>query len=273
MNLKYLSIAFILISSTLMAGEIDEISKELSNPNSSLASLKFKTQYRKYSGDLPNADSQHGIMNIFQPVLPFALDNGDSIIFRPAIPYHYDLPAFNTGDGGFGDESGLGDIEFDLVYSQTSPTGLITAYGMAGKLPTGEHDSMSTNKYSLGPELLIGKKTQKTLFGIFPNHQWDIAGSGDKAVNKTTSQVFAVYFPGGGWSVGSSPIVSYDWEEEQWDLPINVTVGKTMILNKRPWKFDVEANYYTEKSDIYGSEWMFGLTITPVVENMLEQFF
>lgn len=36
----------------------DEIAKELANPNNSLASLKFRNQYRWYEGDLPDADDQ-----------------------------------------------------------------------------------------------------------------------------------------------------------------------------------------------------------------------
>jgi len=35
----------------------DEIAKELANPNTSLASLTFKNQFRWYTGDLPNGFS------------------------------------------------------------------------------------------------------------------------------------------------------------------------------------------------------------------------
>jgi len=252
---------------------VDDISRELANPNTSLANLNFKNEFRTFEGDLPNADSQHSFMTTFQPVLPFSLDNGDSVIFRPAIPLSFDQPAFNTNEGDFDNELALGDIYFDLVYTKTSPTGWITAYGVAGTLPTGTDDSFTRDKFSLGPEVLFGRLTKDYLIAAFPNHQWDISGSGDSPVNRTTAQLIAIHFPGGGWNYGSIPIVSYDWQDEQWDVPLNVTVGKTMVIKGRPWRIGLEANYYTEKSDLYGTEWMFGLTITPVVENVLEQFF
>ena len=39
----------------------DEVAKELANPNTSLASLTFKNQYRWYTGDLPGADDQDAV--------------------------------------------------------------------------------------------------------------------------------------------------------------------------------------------------------------------
>jgi hypothetical protein len=46
-----------------------------------------------------------------------------------------------------------------------------------------------------------------------------------------------------------------------------------MILGGRPWKFALEVNYYVEKPDAIGPEWMVGLNITPVVKNYLADIF
>jgi len=68
------------------AASADELAAELSNPNSSVASLTLKNQFRWYQGNLPDADKQSNYTMLFQPALPFVLDNGDKILFRPAIP-------------------------------------------------------------------------------------------------------------------------------------------------------------------------------------------
>ncbi len=47
--------------------------QKLANPNTPLASLNFKLQYRTYEGDLPNADDQDSTTLLFQPSLPFPL--------------------------------------------------------------------------------------------------------------------------------------------------------------------------------------------------------
>ena len=64
-----------------------EIAAELSNPNTALASLTFKNQFRWFEGDLPNADDQRSYTLLFQPALPFPLENGNKIIWHPAIPF------------------------------------------------------------------------------------------------------------------------------------------------------------------------------------------
>jgi hypothetical protein len=51
-------------------------------------------------------------------------------------------------------------------------------------------------------------------------------------------------------------------------------VGKTVIqANGRPWKLGLEVNYYTEKPDSFGPEWMVGFSIAPVIENPLAKWF
>jgi hypothetical protein len=266
-------LAFVILVSAypLMAQEqsADEVARELANPNTALASLNFKNQFRWFEGDLPNADDQSSYTLLFQPAFPFPLENGDMIIWRPALPLLVDQPIFEPGELDFDGETGLGDIGFDLVYAHTTANGILMAAGIFSTLPTATSSDLGSGQWSIGPEILIGKLDKKYVLGIFPNHQWDVTGWRDKSVNLTTTQVFATYLPGGGWNIGSAPIITYDWESEQWTVPVNLTVGNSIILGGRPWKFAVEINYYVEKADAIGPEWMIGLNVTPVVNNLL----
>lgn len=81
------------------------------------------------------------------------------------------------GTGQFDDESGLGDIAFDLAYAPKRDDGLLIAYGIISTLPTATEDTLGNDRLTLGPEFLIGKITKDYVLGAFPNHQWDIAGS------------------------------------------------------------------------------------------------
>jgi hypothetical protein len=245
-----------------------EIAAELSNPNTAVATLNFKNQFRWFEGDLPDADSQSSYTLLFQPVLPFVLGNGDKIIWRPAIPLLVDQPVFDPASGEFDGESGLGDIAFDLAYAPKMDGGFLLAYGLITTLPTATND-LGTDRWTLGPELLIGKASPSSVYGLFPNHQWDIGGSGNTDISLTSIQAFYTYLPGGGWNVGSGPTITYDWEAEQWTVPLQINAGKTVAINGRPWKFSVELNYYVEKSDAFGPEWMLSLNIAPVVKNGL----
>jgi len=245
-----------------------ELAAELSNPNTAVATLTFKNQFRWFEGDLPDADDQWSYTLLFQPALPFVLDSGDKIIWRPAIPLLVDQPVFDPVSGEFDGESGLGDITFDLAYAPKMDGGFLLAYGLITTLPTATND-LGTDRWTLGPELLIGKASSSSVYGLFPNHQWDIGGSGNTDISLTSIQAFYTYLPGGGWNVGSGPTITYDWEAEQWMVPLQINAGKTVAINGRPWKFSVELNYYVEKSDAFGPEWMLSLNIAPVVKNGL----
>lgn len=254
------------------SGSAEDIAQQLANPNTPLASLNFKLQFRGFKGDLANADDQSSTTLVFQPSLPFPLENGDSIIFRPAIPLLLDQPVFNSGESDFNSEDGVGDIVFDLVYARTSDSGILTAFGIISSLPTATND-LGTERITLGPEFLIGKLTKKYVIGAFPSHQWDIGGSGDVDISLTTIQLFGTYLPEGGWNVGTAPILTYDHIDDEWTIPLNFQVGKTILAGGRPWKVGLEINYYVEQADAFGPEWMIGFNITPVVENAMVDWF
>ena len=251
----------------------DEIAASLANPNTPLASLNLKIQYRQFEGDLPGADDETGIGLIFQPSLPFPLDSGAKILFRPAIPIQIDQPVFDAASGEFDSESGIGDIGYDLAYAPKGEAGQLLAYGIVGSIPTATEDSLGSDRWTLGPEILIGKLTRKYLLGALLTHQWDIAGSGDADISLSALNLFYVFLPGGGWNVGTAPIMSYDHENEEATIPINLNAGKTVILAGRPWKLGAEINYFVDSPDAFAQEWFIGFNISPVVENGLVDWF
>jgi hypothetical protein len=259
--------------SASVSPSVDEIARELANPNTALAKLTLKTQFRTFTGELPGSDNQDAVSMLFQPSAPIPLKRkGDSILFRPAFPIFIDQPFFDADNNEFDSDFALGDIGFDLAYSRTTPGGLLFAGGIIATLPTATKDELGKDLWSAGPEILIGKITNTYVLGAFPNHQWDFAGDGDGDVSLTSSQFFGIYLPGGGWSVGSAPIITYDWKIDEWTAPINLSLGKTEIFGGRPWKIGFEINYYADQPDAFGPEWMVGIDITPVVQNKLVQW-
>ncbi len=260
----------------------EELARELANPNTPLTSLKFKIQQRSYTGDLPDAENQNGTTIVLQPTLPFPLESGRTIWVRPGIPFVFDQPTFDNeqflmpgldpvGGDYFTSESGLGDITIDVQYGDNEKSGMLWSYGATATFPTASNDNIGTDSTLLGPGVQLGMVTKDYIFGGFINHQWDIAG--DEDVSLSTLQIFAVYLPGGGWSLASAPIITYDNESDTTTLPINFAIGKTVKLNGRPWKFAIEFNYYVDQNDDFGPEWMIGINIAPVIENGFAKWF
>lgn len=255
----------------------DEIARELANPNNSLASLTFKNQYRFYDGAIPGAGSQDNYTLLFQPVFPFSMDTSPgggkaNLFVRPALPLLIDQPVFDPMTGDWDSVTGLGDIGFDIGYGVTESNGLLWATGMVGTLPTATDNLIAGGQLRLGPELLLAKFEDWGVYGIFPSHQWNVAGWRDEQFNTTQMQVFLNFLPGDGWTVGTTPIMSYNWVSDEWTIPLNLTVGKTVMWGKTPVKLQAEINYYIERPENFGSDWMIGFNITPVVNNFVEKW-
>lgn len=280
-----IALGALLVTSPVFAGEkasspeksSDQVAKELANPNTSLASLTFKNQYRWYTGDLPNADEQDNYTLVFQPVFPFPLETTENggkpnIFVRPAIPLLVDQPVFDPVTSDFGGETAIGDIGFDLAYGVTETNGLIWAAGMVGTLPTATESSVAGKQLRLGPEALVAKFEPWGVYGILPSHQWDVAGWSDTNFSNTQVQGFLRFLPGGGWNVGSSPIMNYDWETEEWTIPLSLSASKTVLFNGTPIKLEFEVNYYVSQPDAFGPDWMISLNVTPVVNNFINQW-
>jgi hypothetical protein len=246
----------------------EEAARQLANPNTPLATLTLKSQWTSWEGSLPGADGRDSQTFLFQPSFPFPINETDLIFLRPAFPYLVDQPVVDAS-GSVRAASGFGDMGMDLAYGRTTKSGLIMAGGLVAGIPIGA-ERLSSDTWTLGPEFFIGRITKKTVVGIYPNHQWDV--SGPRQVSLTTIQPIATYLPGGGWAIGSAGSMTYNWETEQWTIPIQVQVSKTVILGKLPLKLALEGNYYVEKADALGPGWMIGFNIAPVVPNVVAEW-
>lgn len=250
----------------------DQAAKELANPNTAYASLNLKLQYSGgYDGGGDN------FTTVLQPTLPFPMENGDKIIFRPAISYVQNDFNVNTPTSSqHMDQSGVSDISFDLAYAPKMEGGTIAAFGVFASLPTGSSE-LTADQFAVGPEFMYGKVSADRVLGVFPSHLYGVSGNGadnsDTRINKTSTQLFWVELLEGGWTVGSAPTLSYDWNKDQAEIPLNISVSKTTVFNGRPWKFGIEANYYIEKDEKTRPDFMLSFNVSPVVENKLASLF
>jgi hypothetical protein len=265
----------------------DEIAKELANPNTALTSLKFQNQFYIFDGDLPRADDQDMYKLFFQPVLPFPLENGKTVWVRPGVPFVVDQPVYDASKGRLGSDSGLGDMTLDVQYGTILEDGFLWSVGFSSLFPTAS-DDLGSELWALGPGFQLGYVKEKSIYAVFVNHMWDIAGDGksspelpflrqassdESGISLTTIQPFGIFLPGDGWNFGSAPIITYNHESSDWTVPLHFTVGKTFIINGRPWDFSVDLNYYVERPDAIAPEWMVGFNVAPVVENIFARWF
>src|SRR5262245_49335166 len=169
--------------------QMGEIATKLNNPAASLISLPLQSNFDFGGG--PNDDGFQYKLNI-QPVIPFRLNDHWKILSRTILPYIYQEDRIGTSS-----QSGLGDTALTLWLSpeQAKPAGgLIWGIGPEFLLPTATDDLLGTEKWSLGPSVVLLKQAHGWTIGALMNHVWSFAGNDSRQdVSSTFLQPFLSY--------------------------------------------------------------------------------
>jgi len=244
-----------------------ELALKLSNPANPIMKIGNNFDYTSYDGDLPGANDQSGFRYLFLTVFPFKLDNGNSLLFRPALPLIFDQPVPTAG-GFSGEGTDLGDLAYDVIYSGTTKTGYIWGVGLAGTIPTATSNQLGADLWGAGPELLGGVAGKWGAAGGLLSHQWDFAGSGDGSLDLTSLNYFYGVQLGNGYQFAAGPTITYNHEAqsgEEWTIPLGVGISKTMVIAGRPWTFHVQYWNNIERPDSFAAEHVLRLSILPVI--------
>lgn len=199
-----------------------ELAKKLSNPVAALISVPFQLNYDQDIG--PTEDGEKWTLNV-QPVVPIELNQDWNVISRTILP----VIAQDDIVPGEGSQFGLGDVVQSLFFSPKAPTagGWIWGVGPAFLLPTGTDDLLTADQWATGPTAVVLKQQHGWTYGILANHLWSFAGDDDRAdVNATFMQPFLSYTTPTAWTYSLNTESTYDWEGEEWSVPVNAIVTK-----------------------------------------------
>lgn len=204
------------------AQDADALAKALSNPVAALISVPLQLNYD--SGYGAGGDGDRFTLNI-QPVIPVGISDDWNMISRTIVPVISQSDV--VGDSS---QSGLGDTVQSLFFSPKEPTasGWIWGLGPAFLLPTATDDLLGAEQWAIGPTGVALKQTESGwTYGALFNHLVSVAGDDDRAdVNATFLQPFASKSLGGGKTLTFNLESTYDWESEQWNVPVNVMYSK-----------------------------------------------
>jgi hypothetical protein len=100
--------------------------------------------------------------------------------------------------------------------------------------------------------------------GILANHIWSVAGEeGRPPVNATFLQPFLSYTFKTSTSITLNSESTYDWQQDQWLVPLNLMVSQVVKIGGLPVNFQVGARYFAEGPD-GAPDWGVRFAITPL---------
>ncbi|NHF74756.1 transporter [Paracoccus sp. 12-3] len=232
---------FLLAIPSTVAAQDKELAKQLTNPVASLVSVPFQLNHD--SGYGPN-DGSRIVLNV-QPVIPFKINDEWNLISRTIIT----IVRQNDIVGSSGTQFGLGDTVQSLFLSPSKPgsNGVIWGAGVVLLLPTATEPELGGDKWGAGPTGVVLRQSGPWTYGVLANHIWSFAGSDDAAdVNATFLQTFLTYTTEDSWTFALNTESTYDWESEQWSVPVNFMVNKLVNMNGQPVSFQAGIRYWAD---------------------------
>jgi hypothetical protein len=222
--------------------DAEELARQLSNPVASLISVPFQANF-DFGAGLDNEGT--AITLNVQPVIPISISENWNLISRTILPIaHRDYLPLPDGD-----TFGLGDITQSLFFSPKHPgaSGIIWGAGPVILIPTATDDVLGAGQLGLGPTAVVLKQSGRWSVGALVNHIWSVAGDDDRDdVNSTFLQPFVTRQLGRGRSVTLNTETTYDWEHEEWTVPINLSYSQVFKAGDRSMSFLVGARYYVD---------------------------
>jgi hypothetical protein len=231
-----------------------ELAKKLSNPVANLISVPIQNNWDFGIGP---ANAMRYTANI-QPVIPVSLAEDWNLITRTIMPVIYAESPVKAGP----DHSGLGDITQSFFLSPKEPvSGWILGGGPVFLWPTATDSALGSGQFGAGPSVVALRQEHGWTYGALANQIWSYEGWGPQNVNATFLQPFVSYTTKTYTTFSLNTESTYDWQNHQWTVPLNLAVAQLLKIGKQPVQFQIGGRYYAE-NPTGGPDWGLRFTVT-----------
>ncbi len=237
------------------ADDAQALAKKLANPVAAMISVPFQFNFDQGYG--PN-EADRITLNI-QPVIPFSISEHWNIITRTILPVIYQ----DSIAPGINSDFGLGDTTQSFFFSPKDPVGgWILGAGPVALWPTGTSPQFRSESLGFGPTFVGLRQDGGWTYGALMNHIWSVTNSDDhQQVNNTFLQPFVSYCWKSGTTLALNSESTYDWNQKQWTVPLNLMLSQLVTIGEQHVQFQVGGRYYAVTPD-QGPKWGLRFTVT-----------
>jgi hypothetical protein len=222
-----------------------DLAQELTNPIADLVTVPIQMNFDDGIGP---ADDGSKLTTNVQPVIPFDIGENWNLVTRTIVPVTYQNDIFP----GAGSQFGLGDINLSLFFSPKQPTagGLTWGVGPVLLLPTATDSLIGARKWGAGPAAVGLVLKGPWTVGMLANHVWSFAGDDDRDdISNSFMQPFVAYTWPSAWTASLQSETTYNWQSEQWSVPVNLALSKLVKFGKLPVSLQAGVGYWAESPD------------------------
>jgi len=211
---------------TAPAPSVEDLARLSQNPLSGLRSLEVSPQINV---DTPDGHVQSTLS--LEATWPFALDE------------HWLLVSYSTLSAVWQDGTtqrnpslaGLGPTVIDLLVTPSESGSLIWGAGPVVQLPTTTNDALGSDRFALGPALVLAVQPGPVTAGVLVQNLWSFDGDGADAIDVFSAQYFLSYNLPRGWFLQSNATITADWKApagDRFTVPLGAGFGKVFQLGR-----------------------------------------
>lgn len=208
-----------------------ELADKLANPVASLISVPLQNNFNYGIGAF---NGSKYTINI-QPVIPFKLTENLNLITRYIFPVvdQRDITGENTH------QFGLSDATVTAFFAPKSK-GLIFGFGPAFLVPTATDKLLGTEKFGIGPSILVMHQGKGLSVGFIANQIWSVAGNEERAdFNSFYTQIFLSHSYKSGASLGVNAEITQNWQGNTTMITLNPSIGAVTKVGEQTVQFAV----------------------------------
>ena len=273
----------------------EQIAEMVNNPLSYLWMLATQNDTIFMDGDIDGADEMTVNRFTVMPVMPMQLTDNYKLVFRPWFPIYSSKlpwgqkdnleivpttngdPAIKITDTDW--KSGMGDIGFwaAIASNEASKPPFVYGFGVTAMFDTAVNGKFGTGRNCAGPMALAFYVGEKWIFGGLIQHWWDYSGDGNPItireetinphVNLTDLQYVLRYRLTPETNIGMGPNMQYNWETDDFILPVGGGMDTMINIGPLPVKVGAEFYYYVARgsNDAFHNDWHARIFFVPIL--------
>lgn len=208
---------------------------QANNPLADITAFNIQNYYIDQFTGLP--DDVDGNQFVLRYAKPIHIGDSDWLI-RASLPVN----SFPVGDGG-DTVSGVGDFDIFAAYQfNTGKAGVSFAIGPQVVAPTATDDRLGSEQWQLGlANVYFNAASPVFQYGYLLTWRGGVGDTHDRdRVSLGALQPFAFYQLGNGWYTGGAPVWTYNFSNDNYNVPLGLRIGKVIKHKDTVFNFFVE---------------------------------
>lgn len=247
----WVATAMLLVSWLTGEAVADDHADAAAQANNPLANMTAFNIQNYYIGELTESDDSANQFWL-RYAQPFSIGETNWLM-RASLPINT-YPTPPDGDK----ETGIGDFNVFAAYLiDTGNPAVSFGIGPQLTIPTATKDDLGSEKWSGGfANVLFDASSAKFQYGYLLTWQASFAGEDDREdVNTGAFQPFAFYQLGHGTYLRAAPIWVYNFENDDYSVPIGIGIGQVIKKNNVVFNMFIEPQFSVLDEGAGQPEW------------------